>query len=210
VAQGYRAFLLGARFRPVFVALFRRACSGPHHRWGYSAYQSECADHREQERHCVSLRWWRHAGQMPAVFEGVPRMPTVASPEVTVSWRPAAERAANARAGVVARLVESPVDYRGGGAHLRILCSTLRRQCGSRLFFASMTHWSFRTTATMLDSAGWTRAPSAFKSMRLRKKRTSASLTSMENHKVSLRQGRSSTVIALLESAFLTQGSMLE
>ena len=94
---------------------------------------------------------------MPAVFEGVPRMPTVASPEVTVSWRPAAQRVANARAGVVARLVESPVDYRGGGAHLRILCSTLRRQCGSRLFFASMTHWSFRTTATMLDSAGWTR-----------------------------------------------------
>jgi len=57
---------------------------------------------------------------------------------------------------------------------------------------------------------GMDTAPSAFKSMRLRKKRTSASLTSMENHKVSLRQGRSSTVIALLESAFLTQGSMLE
>src|SRR5438876_11880695 len=33
----------------------------------YSAYQSECADHRPQERHCVSVHLWRQAGHTPPV-----------------------------------------------------------------------------------------------------------------------------------------------
>jgi hypothetical protein len=31
------------------------------------AYQSECGDHRVQERHWVEVHWWRHAGQTPHV-----------------------------------------------------------------------------------------------------------------------------------------------
>ncbi len=37
-------------------------------RWGYHfTYQSECRDHRLQERHWVSVHRWRHAGQTPPV-----------------------------------------------------------------------------------------------------------------------------------------------
>ncbi len=30
-------------------------------------YQSECADQRVEERHCVEVHWWRQAGQTPPV-----------------------------------------------------------------------------------------------------------------------------------------------
>lgn len=36
-------------------------------RSNYAAYQSECGDHRMQERHCVSVHWCRQAGQTPPV-----------------------------------------------------------------------------------------------------------------------------------------------
>src|SRR5208282_1417532 len=35
--------------------------------WRYSAYQSECSDHRLQERHWVSDHWCKQAGQTPPV-----------------------------------------------------------------------------------------------------------------------------------------------
>jgi hypothetical protein len=33
----------------------------------YEAYQSECSDQPEQDRHWVSAHWWRQAGQTPPV-----------------------------------------------------------------------------------------------------------------------------------------------
>jgi hypothetical protein len=76
-------------------------------------------------------------------------------------------------------------------------------QCGSVCFFASMTHWGFRTTATMLDSAGWTRTPSAFKGLCVCERSVpQPSLTSMENLKVSLRQQQQHGHLPCLRAPF--------
>jgi len=80
----------------------------------YSAYQSDCGDHRLQERHCVSVQ----AGGADAA--GVERVPIVAAgarPEVAFSWRPAAQRTTDVRPGSVAALIESRVDY-GSDGHM--------------------------------------------------------------------------------------------
>jgi hypothetical protein len=43
------------------------------------AYQSECGDHRLQERHCVSVHWCRHAGHTPPVSNVFHSYPQVQS-----------------------------------------------------------------------------------------------------------------------------------
>ena len=51
--------------------------SNPVNLSSYFAYQSECADQREHERHCVEVHWWRQAGHTPPVsnvFHSFPQL----------------------------------------------------------------------------------------------------------------------------------------